>query len=377
MPHHSIRDPERLWALLDAMLLIESDLELPGVLRRIVESACSLTGARYGALGVLDPSGKRLSEFVHLGVDEATVDEIGHLPEGGGILGLLILDPTPLRLDDLSAHPDSVGFPPGHPPMRSFLGVPVMVRGQVFGNLYLTEKQGTAAFSEDDEATATALATAAGIVVENARLHGRVGELSMATDRERIARELHDTVIQRLFATGLSLQSALPRSDDPELRSRISEAIAELDDTIRQVRTTIFALEPPPAARKGLRGRILEVCAQSARSLGFEPAVRFSGTIDRSVPEALAAESLSVLREALSNVARHAHARTVEVDVSAGATLELRLADDGAGVGEAPPVGGRGLLNMAERAKRLGGSFSISGRAGGGTEIRWNVPIEP
>ncbi|HUC36997.1 MAG TPA: GAF domain-containing sensor histidine kinase [Acidimicrobiales bacterium] len=376
MPYHSIREPEQLQALLDAVFVIEAELELPGILRRIVEAACKLTGARYGALGVLDVSGKALSEFVHVGIDEATVDEIGHLPEGAGILGLLIVEPQPIRLKDLSEHPDSVGFPPHHPPMRSFLGVPVRVRGEVYGNLYLTEKQGAEDFSDGDQDVIVALAAAAGIAVDNARLHARVGELTMAADRERIARELHDTVIQRLFSTGLSLQSVLPTVEDLDLRSRIQEAVTSLDDTIRQVRTTIFALEPPPAARKGVRARVLDICAEAARTLGFEPEVRFSGAIDRGVRSPLATELLSVLREALSNVARHASAHRAEVEVSVDGALALRVVDDGRGVADTSAAsGGRGMSNMAERAELLGGTFSVSNRPGGGTEVSWIVPL--
>ena len=374
MPYHAIRDPEKLQGLLDAVLIIEAGLELPGVLRRIVNTACSLTRARYGALGVLDPSGKGLSEFVNLGIDDATVETIGQLPEGAGILGLLILEPEPLRLDNLSAHPDSVGFPPGHPPMHSFLGVPVRVRNEVFGNLYLTEKIGADRFSEEDEELAVALAVAAGIAVDNARLHARVGDLSMAADRERIARDLHDTVIQRLFSTGLSLQSVVPVTEDTEVRSRIKEAVSDLDDIIRQVRTTIFELEPPPGAKSGVRGKILDICAQAARSLGFEPEVRFSGAIDRSVGASLATELLGVLREALSNVARHAGASRVMVEVSVDTTLKLRVVDNGVGPAAAKASGGRGVTNMSQRAELLDGHFALSMASGGGTEIVWSVP---
>jgi signal transduction histidine kinase len=374
VPYHAIRDPEKLQGLLDAVLIIEAGLELPGVLRRIVNTACSLTRARYGALGVLDPSGKGLSEFVNLGIDDATVETIGQLPEGAGILGLLILEPEPLRLDNLSAHPDSVGFPPGHPPMHSFLGVPVRVRNEVFGNLYLTEKIGADRFSEEDEELAVALAVAAGIAVDNARLHARVGDLSMAADRERIARDLHDTVIQRLFSTGLSLQSVVPVTEDTEVRSRIKEAVSDLDDIIRQVRTTIFELEPPPGAKSGVRGKILDICAQAARSLGFEPEVRFSGAIDRSVGASLATELLGVLREALSNVARHAGASRVMVEVSVDTTLKLRVVDNGVGPAAAKASGGRGVTNMSQRAELLDGHFALSMASGGGTEIVWSVP---
>jgi GAF domain/Histidine kinase len=206
----AVEDPDGLRHLVDAILAVGSDLSLPVTLRRIVESAVTLVGARYGALGVLDESGDGLAEFVHVGLQPGEAAKIDHLPEGRGILGALIVDPRPLRLTDLHAHPDSYGFPPGHPPMTSFLGVPIKVRSQVFGNLYLTEKQGAPEFSEQDEALAVALAGAAAIAIENARLHARVRDIALIQDRERIAADLHDTVIQRLYATGLGLEASLP-----------------------------------------------------------------------------------------------------------------------------------------------------------------------
>jgi signal transduction histidine kinase len=380
VPYHQIGDPEQLQALLDAVLIIESDVELPAVLRHIVEAACTLVDARYGALGVIDETGTTLSEFVTVGFDPETIEVIGNLPEGAGILGLLILDPTPIRLADLSEHPDSAGFPPGHPPMRSFLGVPVKIRDRVFGNLYLTEKQGASEFSDGDKELITALASAAGIAVENARLHARVQRLTVAADRERIARDLHDTVIQRLFAVGLVLQSSLPLVDNAELGQRMETAIADLDDTIRQVRTTIFSLEPPSTAQRGVRARVLEICADAGRSLGFEPEVRFVGPIDRRVSGEMATELIATLREALANVARHARAHQAEVELSVGDDLRLRVLDDGVGAhgvgahGTGPP-GGKGLRNMADRAASFGGSFELRVRPGGGTELSWRVPL--
>lgn len=379
MPYHRIGDPEKLKALLDAVMLIESDVELPALLRHIVEVACTLVDARYGALGVIDETGTSLSEFVTVGFDAQTIDLIGNLPEGAGILGLLILEPTPIRLADLSEHPDSAGFPPGHPPMRSFLGVPVKIRDRVFGNLYLTEKEGADEFSDSDKELTMALAGAAGIAVENARLHARVQRLTVAADRERIARDLHDTVIQRLFATGMALQSSLPMVENPELRDRLEAAITDLDDTIRQVRTTIFSLEPPSTAERGVRARVLEVCADAGRSLGFEPQVRFVGAIDRRVGNALATELMSTLREALTNVARHAGAGQTEVELSVDDDLHLRVLDDGVGTGTDGPGAaasiGKGLRNMADRAESLGGSFLLVARPEGGTELNWRVPL--
>ncbi|MBO0693449.1 MAG: GAF domain-containing protein, partial [Acidimicrobiaceae bacterium] len=253
MPYEQLSDPGQLKALLDAVLVIESDLDLTSLLRRIVTVATDVAGARYGALGVLDEDRVGLSEFVYAGIDPATAERIGHLPEGRGVLGLLILEPHPIRIRDLAMHPYSAGVPAGHPPMRSFLGVPIRVGGEVYGNLYLTEKQGAEEFSDVDEELVSVLARAAGLAIDKARLHTQLSELTLAEDRERIARDLHDTVIQRVFAVGLSLQALVRRSKDPEFVARLQTAVADLDETIRQVRTTIFALEPLPSSEGGLR----------------------------------------------------------------------------------------------------------------------------
>jgi signal transduction histidine kinase len=378
VPYHAIRDPDQIQALLDAVLSIESDLDLSAVLLRIVEAARTLTGATYGALGVIDQSSQGLAQFIHVGMADETVEAIGHLPVGEGILGLLILDPRPLRLPDLSAHPDAVGFPPGHPAMRSFLGMPVRFREEMLGNIYLTDAQRATEFSEADQGLLAALAVAAGIAIHNARLHLRLSELGLAADRERIARDLHDTVIQRLFATGLSLQSALPVIHDEDLHARVQDAVAELDVTIRQVRTAIFALDPPTAGEMGVRTRVVLLCTEVAPALGFEPEVRFAGAIDRYIDGVIAAELLATLREALSNAARHSGARHLEVELSVDDRVTLRVLDDGVGIDAGTPAAGpegRGLANMADRAASLGGSLSLSPRPGGGTEVRWQVPL--
>jgi GAF domain-containing protein len=181
-------------------------------LRHVIEEACSMTGARYGALGVLNDDKTALDEFVTIGIEPDQVAKIGPLPTGKGVLGLLIADPGPLRLARLSEHPDSFGFPPDHPPMTSFLGVPVKVRDEVYGNLYLTDKIGWSEFTNDDVALVEALALAAGVAIENARLHQQVQMAAVYEDRDRLARDLHDHVIQRIFGVGLALQSLAVRA---------------------------------------------------------------------------------------------------------------------------------------------------------------------
>lgn len=349
------------------------------MLRRIVESAVALVDARYGALGVLDESRTRLSQFITVGIDDEGRRHIGDLPEGHGILGLLIVDAKPLRLPDLSEHPDSFGFPPNHPPMKSFLGVPIRVRDEVFGNLYLTDKMSAEVFTDVDEELVVGLAAAAGIGIENARLHAKVHEMTLLEDRERIGRDLHDTVIQRLFATGMSLQGTarLVRSDPEEALSRIEGAVDDLDVTVKHIRTAIFDLERTRPTADGLRSRVLAIAREAAGSIGFEPRVLLEGPIDTAVEDVASVEVLATLREALSNVARHAQASRADVTVAVeGGRMHLTVADDGVGPPTDDAPKGNGLPNMDKRAARLGGSCHLEVNEHGGTTLRWEIPLD-
>lgn len=421
VPYRSVTDAERLHALLDVVLQVDRDVDLRTVLHRVVDGARQLTGARYAALGVLDPSGTHLAEFVHAGLSAAQVAAIGELPQGRGVLGVLVVDPRPLRLDDLSTHPDAAGFPPGHPVMRSFLGLPVRAGGRVFGNLYLADKEDADAFSAEDEALVSALAAAAGAAIDKGRLMAQVADLTLVAERERVARDLHDTVIQRLFATGLSVEAAAGLVTDAGVRRRLEEAVAALDDTIRQVRTTIFELSEEPAGGPGVRAQVLAACSDAAAPLGFEPEVVFVGAVDATVPGLVAGDLLLAVREALANVARHARATRVAVEVvvergpapppavaggrrrpteaaastaargpsSDGARpappdgrsgelvpwLRLRVVDDGVGPPPSGPAPGRGLLRLAGRAQVHGGQLRMAAGTVGGTELRWEVPL--
>ena len=372
-----VAGPRGLRQLLDAVQTVASDLDLDVMLRRITQVAIELVDARYGALGVLDESRTRLKEFITLGIDDEQVARIGDLPEGHGILGLLIVDAKPLRLPDLTEHADSYGFPPHHPPMRSFLGVPIRVRDEVFGNLYLTDKTTAEVFTDVDEELVVGLAGAAGVAIENARLVARVHELAVVEDRERIARDLHDTVIQRLFATGMSLQStvALVRTDPEAAVGRIDRAVDDLDVTIKDIRTAIFGLERDGAASDGLRSRVLAVVREASSSLGFEPRLTFEGPVDATGRGAIADGLVAALRESLSNVARHAGATKVEVAVVAGGDLVLRVGDDGVGMSDHPSdATGHGLRNMDKRAAGFGGSCTVTTSPGQGTAVEWRVP---
>lgn len=369
-------DADRLKELFDAVVSIGSDLSLPDTLERIVTGGTRVIGARYGALGVLSDRHAGLAEFVYVGIDESDADAIGSLPQGRGILGLLTQEPHPIRLADLRTHPKSSGFPAGHPVMKSFLGVPIVIRGQVFGNLYLTDKLRAPEFSSDDERLAVALAGAAAVAIENSRLHSRVRDLTLVEDRHRIAADLHDSVIQRLFAIGLGLEAILPLTSTEDVNVRIERAVEGLDKTIREIRSTIFALQGRHRSDVGLRDEISAIVTESTTGLGFEPFLHLDGPIDTEVGDDVAEHVTTVLREALSNVVRHARASRVDVNlVLFNHQLRLEVRDDGVGV---PPIhsAGRGLSSMARRSESLGGSMSVSpGDRGNGTILAWRVPL--
>jgi len=533
---------QRLRGLLKANQGIISNLSLDVVLQRIAEAACELLEARYGALGVLSSDGHGLERFIHVGIDQETVDRIGDLPQGKGVLGALIEDPLPIRLHDLGDDPRSVGFPAGHPPMSTFLGVPITIRGEVFGNLYLTERR-SGDFTDSDVELASALAATAAVAIENARLYedagrrqewsqgaaevavqmvnapgvealrsiaehvhrlaradvvtlvltdaggrrlsiavavgmaadtfegqsypiagtltelvlqtgspalvtgptdqpertlylrdllpigpamvlpltgreaatgalvvGRLGngprfstaDLEMATsfanqaavalelseaqgakermrlfeDRDRIARDLHDHVIQQLFASGLTLQSIAAGMSDRVSADRVEQVVGGLDMAIRQIRNSIFELRDNAGSQaSGVRAAVLDVVAGLEGVLTVEPEVRFAGPVDTVVDDALSEDLVAVLREALTNVARHSGADEVVVALTASTErVELRIADNGRGLGDS----GRrsGLDNLAVRAARRQGSFTVNpARDGTGTVLLWVAPV--
>jgi signal transduction histidine kinase len=376
VPYRSIEDPAKLRRVLEATLLLEADLDLPTLLRHIVSEALSMTNARYGALGVLDANGTALSEFVTVGMEAEEEARIGTRPTGRGVLGQLISDPRPMRSAQLQELESSFGFPPGHPPMTSFLGVPITVRDKVYGNLYLTDKIGWSEFTGDDEALIGALAVAAGIAIDNARLHSRVQEVAVYEERDRMARDLHDTVIQRLFAIGLSLQS-MASSPTAELNGeRLTKTITDVDDTIRQVRTSIFELGSDGMG-EGTRDQVLSLLRELGPVVGFDIEASFDGPIDTAIPDTVRENLVAVIRESVTNVGRHAGASSasVAIEVSNGC-CRLRVVDDGCGFSRVEQVsGGLGLGNLRRRAEKLHGEFTIGHPEAGGTELLWQVPL--
>lgn len=370
MPFRRIRDADRLHALVGAILLVAEDLELPTVLRTIVQTAMAMVDARYGALGVLDETGSGLAEFVHVGMPDEQVGAIGHLPEGRGVLGLLIKDPRPLRLTELAEHPERSGFPAGHPTMTSFLGVPVLVRGVPFGNLYLTDKL-RGPFTQEDEDMVASLALAAGLAIDKAHVHARMRDLTLAQERERIARDLHDTTIRRLFGVGLTLQGTSRILGQPETKEKLQAAIDELDDTIRQIRTTVFSITRPGRRlfHGSLRGEVLHLVEQLTEGRGLDVRVDFDGPIDDGIGRYAAEQLLLSVREAVTTAVHRQGVRSLEVDVAVDDRgLLLEVADDAPHEPQTP-----GLASLEERARLLGGHSRVEIPESGGMRLVWQV----
>ena len=374
MVFHRIDDPARLHALIDAILLIEVNASLSELLAIIVEEAAKLVGARYGALGVIASDGVSLSRFVTYGVDEATRARIGTPPRGAGVLGEVVHAPHAVRVDDLATHAGAIGFPANHPTMHRFLGVPVTTGdGHVFGNLYLTDRLDGEPFDEGDELLVHAFARAAGLVIDQATIRSQLREFTLAEERERLARDLHDTVIQRLFAVGLMLQLNLRAPLDHDVRQRTSLAVDELDTTVREIRNTIFEIDQDNYAGAPLTTRIRSLANEVAARLGVHVELEIVDGLDAAVAYRCANNTVQALREMLSNVARHSAASDVHVRVEIDDDMLVLSAKDN-GVGFVAPVGaGRGLRNLSARAHELGGECTVESAIGRGTLVTWSA----
>lgn len=362
----------RLSALSDAVIDVAKGEDLSASLRRLVENAVIISEATYGALGAISPDG-RLEEFTYVGLSEESADEIEKFPEGKGLLGHLLKHPTPLRLASIKSSEASVGFPEGHPAMNSFLGVPIRIRDEVYGSLYLTEKKGGLEFTEEDEQLVIVLASAAGIAIDSARGQAAQNQIVVLAERDRIGRDLHDLVIQRLFATGVSLQVVIKDELVPIQDLKIiQETIDNLDLTVQQIRNTIFELQiPGPIA--GLRGLIQEEIAIFQGKNAIHISSEFQGPIDSSVHGALGEHSIAVVRELLTNAIKHSRCRHIDVSISANeGQFEVQVSDDGIGYVEG--LRKSGLSNLEERAKESNGTFSITKKAPQGTRARWVAP---
>ena len=360
---------DRLPALIEAAAGVVGEPDLERVLDRLVTEAAHATGARYGALGVLGEHGV-LAEFRHTGLTHEEAARIGPLPTGHGVLGTVIRERRTIVVDDIANHPDSYGFPPNHPPMGSFLGVPVSAGGKAFGNLYLTEKR--EGFTNEDVALVEALSRIAGSAVNTARLQKRLRGLAVVEDRERIARDLHDSVIQDLFAVGLGLQGIAERVQDTSAAATLDDAVDRLDDAVETLRAYIFQLKTPPETRPALDERLQELVVRMGSA--YPSNVRLELDIT-DTDDDLEDQILRIVTEALSNALRHSGGTNIDVNVEAGSNRVLiRVSDDGIGFDTSRPTTGMGLANIAARAEKIGGVLKLRSQPGDGSVVEVVAP---
>lgn len=365
-------------ALSDAIGGIAGVLAVEDVLQLIVDRVKELVGARYAALGILADDRRRIERFITSGTTPEQRRLLGDPPQGHGLLGLIIKEGRSLRIPEISAHPASYGFPDNHPPMTSLLGVPVRLKNRIIGNLYLTDKIDAVEFSEDDQRLVELFAAHAGVAIENARLHEAVQHLAVVDERERIGKDLHDGIIQSLYAISLSLEDVpeMMADDTHEAVSRVDRAIDSLNAAIADLRQFVVGLRPEHIDRTDFIG-LLATLGDQVRRDGVV-AVDLDLPSERvDLPPHARAEILQIAREALSNSARHGHATTARVALRrTSGSLRLELSDDGSGFDPTigAPIGHHGLANMRDRAEALGGSFDIlSGPTG--TTIIVTVPL--
>jgi signal transduction histidine kinase len=375
-------DEGRLRRLIEVGRTLVSELDVDAVLGRVIDAARELTGARYAALGVLNADRTGLERFITSGIDEVTRRRIGHLPEGRGVLGVLIDEPKPLRLANVADHPRSYGFPENHPQMSTFLGVPILIRGQAYGNLYLTEKEGRQ-FDEADEESIVVLADWAAIALDNARsiAEDRLRRTMEASERERKywARELHDETLQGLGALRLLLASALRRGTPEALTEAVQDAVDELLAEIDQLRALITELRPAALDELGLAAAIEALAERSSVTGGLEVTgdvmLAEGGDSTRLSPE-LESTVYRLVQEALTNVVKHARAERAEIRVSSRDNMiRVEVSDDGVGFDPDVRAPGFGLTGMRERLELVGGRLEISSAVGRGTTLLAELPL--
>jgi signal transduction histidine kinase len=369
----------RLEALDEATRAIAGVLSTERVLQLIVDSVRRLAGAQYAALGIVDGN-RRMDPFITSGMSRAARERIGAPPRGRGLLGAILEGGAPIRVDNIGADPRHVGFPPGHPTMRTFLGVPITVRGRVLGNLYLTDRTDGHPFSEDDQRLVELFASHAGIAIENARLHEQEQRLAILEERQRIGRDLHDGIIQSIYAAGLTLDDASDLlAENPSLaQARIEQAAESLNLTIRDLRNFIFALQPEPFDQGGLVDALTAMAEEFRVNTTVDIGLEISGWGHTELSADATLQLLNLTREALSNVSRHARARRAELRLSVtDSVLELLVADDGIGFDPSARrgPGHMGINNMRARAADLNAEFFVESAAGRGTRVVVRVPL--
>jgi signal transduction histidine kinase len=371
-------DATALAALDEAARAIAGLLGVDEVLQLIVDRVRTLVDAEFAALGIVGLDG-RIERFITAGIDPHARKMIGAPPTGRGLLGLIIREGRSYRIPSIADHPDSFGFPPNHPPMTSFLGVPVAAQGQPIGNLYLTDKRGAAEFSATDQRLVELFARHAGIAIVNARLHAQAGRLAVAEERDRIGRDLHDGIIQSLYAVGLSLEDVpeLVTEEPDEALERVDGAIEAINLAIRDIRNFIYGLRPEAVdGTQVLAG--LAALAEEVRHGGLvEVDTQLDPAADPGLDPMAGAEVLNLVREALSNAVRHGRAQRIALDLTlVDGRIVLEIADDGVGFDptRVPEAGHHGLANMRARSAALDGSLEIRSAPGGGTRVIVGLP---
>lgn len=375
---------EQLAALHGAAIALTMELDLSTVLQKVVDLSRDLVGARYGAMGVLQEDGQYIEQFITVGITPEQRAAMGELPRGHGLLGALIQEGKPLRIPNISDDPRSVGFPPNHPTMKSLLGVPIRFKGRVIGDLYMTDKIGpngtTTIFSAQDEEVLEMFATQAAIAIENAQLYRQKQQLAVLQERERFGMDLHDGIIQSIYAVGLMLEDVDQQfHEDPGGgKERVEQAIHGLNEVIRDIRNYILDLRPQRFQGRDLK-RGLEELARDFRANTF---LTVNLTCDALEPDLLTPEQtvemLHIAQEALTNIRKHARATTVEVDLIRDAdAVVLEIQDNGSGIDTARADGstGHGMKNMRERARTLGGDLRIEPGESGGTRLKLSLPV--
>ncbi len=362
---------DRLSSLIDSAATVVGELDLGKVLRRLISEAMAVTKARYAALGVIGEHGV-LADFLYQGIDEELATQIGHLPTGRGVLGTVIRDKKSLILENISDHPDSYGFPPNHPHMTNFLGVPITVGDSTFGNLYLSDKEG--GFTDEDRRVVEALGHIAGAAIQTARLQERLRLVAVVEDRQRIARDLHDSVIQDLFAVGLGMQSLTHRIDDPDTARMVDDAVDRLDKSVNSLRRYIFELKDPSQPALTLDERLQDLVSRMGSA--YPSTARLS--MEYMKPTTADDEIVMLVQEGLSNSLRHAESDWVKVTLAEDdRDVLLRIEDNGVGFDPQGIDTGMGLANMRSRVQRLGGVMSVDSREGAGTILEFRLPVKP
>ena len=366
----STAQSERFAELLDAAAQVSEQGELHVLLESLVDIAVGLTGAQYGALGIVGSHGF-LVDFIHRGMDSATADTVGHLPLGLGVLGAVTRGDS-VRIADIAAHEAAHGFPEGHPMMSSFLGVPLRARNEAFGNLYLTDKPG--GFTDEDQATVETLALIAGSAVANARTQRRLREAAVAEDRARIARDVHDDIIQDLFAVGLALQGLADSVDDPETAETVRTQVERVDDCITSLRQFIFNLRQPATQTRDLEIEITELIEELSEPYSSDIEVSVDAIAD-SFSNDVADAVLHIIKEATSNALRHSGSPIVRVLVTGGFNnLSVSVIDHGSGFDANRDYPGMGLPNLRQRANDVGGELAVKS-SGNGTTVTLVLPL--